>query len=244
MKQLILPVIIAMALLAACKKSSDTAVPETESHFMFVNGVPGATFGVKMDTANVATSVAYGGSSGYKAFKAQAYRMWIYDVRTPQSPIYMGQYNLRNARYFTAFLGVDTSNTRLSLMFAEDDLSPNTTGMARFRVVDLSDSYNPTRFSSQQAVSMDIWSDTSNTSANSSRFFRGMSYPSISSFTPVFADSTYLMCVRWIDFRAKDSIFGTPTIHFNKDKVYSLVLTSRADRLDTTKLKSFVIQHN
>ncbi|SHM08907.1 protein of unknown function [Chitinophaga jiangningensis] len=237
MKKFIIIAIAAMAILAACKKDSDSAIPQTSSNFMFFNGVPNTTFGVLIDTVNISTGVAYGQSTTYRSFKAQAYNLYIYDVSKPNVLINFGQVNLRNGKHISTYLGIDTTNevpNGLRMTLAEDDLSNVSGGQARYRVVDMSDTYKTNR-NNKSALAMDFKVDTS-------RYvwgFRAMQFTAFSDFKTIQGDSTYHLNVNWVDSTKR---LGTFPMNLQKGKVYTYVATGNA--LDSLNFKVFVVQHN
>ncbi|PSL47504.1 uncharacterized protein DUF4397 [Chitinophaga niastensis] len=231
MKQLILPVIIVLALLAACKKNSDSSIPVTQSNFMFFNAVPGnAQFNILLDSLPVATNVGYGVGTGYKQFRAQNYNLYIYDTRTPNNLMYGGQINLRNKRFYSAYLGADSTGLQLALRITEDDLSSPGAGTAKFRVVDLSQAFTPNR----SVLGIDVYSDTF------PRFFRGITFTALTPFATVYGDSNYTK----LNFRWTDSTKVLQQYHLSTQagKVYTLVTTRYP--LDSLNFKIFTIQHN
>ncbi|MCW3467671.1 DUF4397 domain-containing protein [Chitinophaga nivalis] len=230
MKQWILPVLVILGLLAACKKDSDSSIPVTASHIMFFNGVPGtATFSVLLDTLEAASEVSYGKSTSYKSFRAQKYNLYIYDTRNPERKMYVQQINLRNGRYYSVFLGVDSIGKTLTLRAVEDDLNPALADSSKFRVVNLSEAFRPNR----QPLVMDIWSGKNN------RFFRGLGYTDISPYATVYADSTYDINFRWID---SSLVFKQMPLRAQKGKIYTLVTTGHV--LTAEKFQVFQVTHN
>ncbi|MBV8252810.1 MAG: DUF4397 domain-containing protein [Chitinophaga sp.] len=234
MKQYITVVFLGLLAFVACKKDNGSAIPNTQSHFMFINGVPGTAFGVKVDSMSVATNVPYGQASKYATFRAQAYNLSIYPVNNPSNVLKLGQVNLRNGRYFSLILGVDSTNTGLVTVFAEDDLSTLPGKTARYRVVDLSDTWRTNR-TSKTPLPLDFAVDTSIILNG----FRGMTFATRSAFKTIFADSSYKMNVNWVDSSKRLGVFP---MNVNNGKVYTFVATGNA--LDTLNFNVFPVIHN
>ncbi|MBV7531796.1 DUF4397 domain-containing protein [Chitinophaga sp. sic0106] len=237
MKKFLILAIAVMAILAACKKDSDSAIPQTSSNFMFFNGVPGSSFGVLIDTVSISTGVAFGQSTTYRSFKAQAYNLYIYNTANPTQLISFGQVNLRNGKHISAYLGIDTTGAipaGLRMVLAEDDLSGVPGQQARYRVVDMSDTYKTNR-NNKSSLAMDFNVDTS-------RYvwgFRAMQFTSYSDFKTIHADSTYKLNVNWVDSSKR---LGTFPMDLKNGKVYTFVATGNA--LDSLNFKVFMVQHN
>ncbi|RAJ87582.1 uncharacterized protein DUF4397 [Chitinophaga dinghuensis] len=234
MKQILTVLFLGVLAFAACKKDVDSAIPVTQSHFMFINGVPGSSFGVRVDTVNVSNGVPYGQGSAYASFRAQAYNLYIYPVNNPSNVINLGQVNLRNGRYFSGILGVDSTNTGLVFAFTEDDLSALPGKSARYRVVDLSDSYRSTR-NTKVPLGLDFAVDTSIILNG----FAGMGFTAQSSFKTIYADSSYKLNVFWADSSKRLGVFP---MNLNNGKVYTFVATGNA--LDTVNFNVFPVLHN
>ncbi|RFS21031.1 DUF4397 domain-containing protein [Chitinophaga silvatica] len=228
MKYLLIPVVIIFVFLGACKKDSDGAVPDTHGHFMFVNAVPGSEiFSVRLDSLPIG-SLAYGENSGYKTYRAQKYNVIITANSNPNVILYNQELFLRNNRFYSAYLGADSTNRGLWMFLMEDDLTPAPDGQAKFRVMDFSQAFNANRTS----LGIDVYSDTS-------RFFRGLTAPSFSGFAPLFQDSIYQL-----NFRPMDSSRILKTISFptQTGKIYTLITTGYP--LDPARFNTITVQHN
>ncbi|WP_291909746.1 DUF4397 domain-containing protein [Chitinophaga sp. CB10] len=237
MKKFLVMALAAMALMAACKKDSDSAIPQTSSNFMFFNGVPNTTFGVLIDSVRISSGVPFGQATAYRSFKAQAYNLYLYNTAAPNVLINFGQVNLRNGKYISTYLGIDTTNAipgGLRLTLAEDDLSAVPAQQARYRVVDMSDTYKTLR-NNKTALAMDFRVD-------SSRYiygFRAMQFTAFSTFKTIRGDSSYKLNVNWVDSTKQ---LGTFPMNLQSGKVYTFVATGNA--LDSLNFKVFAIQHN
>lgn len=232
MKYLIIPIIIVLALLGACKKNSDSAVPDTHGSFMFVNAVPSdVLFDVMLDTMHFASNVAYKTNTGYKSYRAQKYNLIITDVTNPASPhlLVNQEIFLRNNRYYSAFIGADTSKNGLSLIVSEDDLTPQPPDQARFRVIDFSQGFK----NNGSPLGIDILT-------GNIRVFRGLTFPAQTAFVPLRADSNaYTINFNYVDSSKLLKSFQLPT---QVGKVYTLVTTGNP--LDSNKMEVLNIQHN
>ncbi|MFY0253807.1 DUF4397 domain-containing protein [Chitinophaga sp. 30R24] len=228
MKYLIIPIIIVVGLLGACKKNSDSAVPDTHSSFMFVNAVPNSEFNVMLDTINFASNVGYGTVTPYKSYRAQKYNVIITLSGQPVA-LFNVQLFLRNKRYYTAFLGADSAVQQLSLIITEDDMSSLGTGTAKFRVIDFSQGFKPNR----TPLGMDVYSGAA------PLFFRGLTAPSQTAFAPLYGDSAYTINFRYVDSSLVLKSFTLPT---QTGKVYTLVTTGYP--LDSTRFNILKVTHN
>ncbi|NIG57103.1 DUF4397 domain-containing protein [Chitinophaga sp. Cy-1792] len=225
MKQLLLIVTLGVVLFAACKKDSDSAIPSTQSNFKFFNGVPGAVFGVKLDTVTVSSGVNYGEATAYKSMRAQSYNLTIINGN---QQLALGQFFLRNGKNFTLFLGADTSGKLLTYVWAEDDLSAVPGDSARWRVVDLSDSY---KTNNRSALPLDFRMDTT-------RVFRAVVFGGITKYANIFAPSNYTLNVNYVD---SSKVMGSFPTGFLKGKSYTYVATGNAN---TTNFQVFQVQNN
>ncbi|CAL1520190.1 DUF4397 domain-containing protein [Chitinophaga sp. MM2321] len=231
MKQLTLSVIIVLALLAACKKDSDSSIPVTQSNFLFFNGVPGtAQFGVLLDTMVLSSNIGYGENTGYKQYRAQKYNIYLYNTLTPGTLLPGGEINLRNGRFFSAYLSVDTVAKQYLLRTTEDDISSLGKGTAKFRIMNLSQTFK----ANQSPLGIDVYSDTF------PRIFTNITFTTLTPFAAVGGDSAYTL-----NFRRPD----TPVVVLKKlpfqtetGKVYTLITSGNA--LDTATFRIFTIQHN
>ena len=230
MKHLIIPVIIVLALLGACKKSSDSAVPVTQSSLMFFNAVPGdELFNVMLDTIDFASNVPYATSTGYKSYRAQKYDLTVTAASQPSRVIFRQQIFLRNNRFYTAFLGADSTNRQLVLFTIEDDLTPLGPDKAKFRVIDFSQATKP----NLTPLGIDVYADTF------PRFFRGLAFPSLTGFAPISGDSNYVINFRWVD---SSKVLKSFPLASETGKVYSLVTTGYP--LDSSKFHILLVKHN
>ncbi|NLR60796.1 DUF4397 domain-containing protein [Chitinophaga polysaccharea] len=230
MKYLIIPIIIGLVLLGACKKNSDSAVPDTHGNLMFVNAtqILNDQFNVKLDSIDFASNVAYKTSTGYKSFRAQRYNLMITAASNPTHVIFNQELFLRNNRYYTAFLGADSTKTLLTMIVTEDNLAVPA-GQAKFRVIDFSQGFKP----NGTPLGMDVYSDTF------PRFFRGLTFPSQTDFVPITGDSTYTLNFRWTDSLKVLKLYKLPV---QTGKVYTLVTAGYP--LDSTKLDVLQVTHN
>ncbi|NLR81895.1 DUF4397 domain-containing protein [Chitinophaga eiseniae] len=230
MKYLIIPIIIGLVLLGACKKNSDSAVPDTHGSLMFVNAaqIPDTLFNVKLDSIDFASNVPYKTSTGYKSFRAQKYNLIITTAGNPGNILYNQQIFLRNNRYYTAFLGVDTTKRGLMLIITEDDLTVQA-NQAKFRVIDLSQGFKP----NGTPLGIDVYSDTF------PRFFRGLGFPSQTDFAPITGDSTYTINFRWTDSLKVLKSYKLPA---QTGKVYTLITAGYP--LDSTKMDVLQVNNN
>lgn len=234
MKYLIIPIIIVLALLGACKKNSDSAVPDTHGNFMFVNavtnapGTPGVEFNIKLDTINFASNVGYKTSTGYKSYLAKKYNLIITTSDRPDVILLNQEIFLRNNRYYTAFMGVDSTQQVLSMILTEDDLSAPRADSAKFRVIDFSQAFKPNR----APLGIDVF-------AGNPRIFRGLTFPSQTSFVPLVGDSTYTMNFNYVD---SNLVLKSIPLAAKKGKTYTLVMSGYP--LDATKFDVMTVQHN
>lgn len=230
MKHLIIPVLVLLVILGACKKNSDSAVPDTHGNFLFVNAAPDDDqFNVMLDTLSVATNVGYGTNTGYKSFRAQKYNLIITESRQPGVAVYQGQIFLRNNRYYSAYVGADSAGAK-TLIVTEDDLSAPAPGMSKFRVINFAQGFRPNR----TPLGIDVYSDTL------PRFFRGLTYPALTAFAPLYGDSAhYKINFRWTD---SSKVLKTFDMSTQAGKVYTLI--SNGYPLDPAKFNMLLIQHN
>lgn len=230
MKHLIIPVLVLLVILGACKKNSDSAVPDTHGNFLFVNAAPDDDqFNVMLDTLTVATNVGYGANTGYKSFRAQKYNLIITESRQPGVAVYQGQIFLRNNRFYSAYVGADSAGAK-TLIVTEDDLSAPAAGMSKFRVINFAQAFRPNR----TPLGIDVYSDTL------PRFFRGLTYPALTAFAPLYGDSAhYKINFRWTD---SSKVLKTFDMATQAGKVYTLI--SNGYPLDPAKFNVLLIQHN
>lgn len=233
MKHLIIPVLVLLVIIGACKKNSDSAVPDTHGNFLFVNAKPGnVQYNVKLDTFSIGNSLGYGANTGYKSFRAQKYNLIIADSRQPGVELFRGQIYLRNNRYYSAFLGADSAGASL-LITTEDDLTDPGAGLAKFRVINFAQGFRPDR----SPLPMDVYSDTF------PRFFSRIQFPAQTGFAPLRGDSAHYK----INFRSSDSsntskVLKTVDMATQTGKIYTLI--SNGYPLDPARFNVLVIQHN
>jgi Domain of unknown function (DUF4397) len=229
MKYLIIPIIIVLALLGACKKNSDSAVPDTHGNFMFVNATYSRLqFNIKLDTINFASNVAYKASTGYKSYLAKKYNLIITTSDRPDIILVNQELFLRNNRYYTAFMGIDSTQTVLSMILTEDDLSTPKGDSAKFRVINFSQGFRVNR----APLGIDVF-------AGSPRIFRGLTFPSQTSFVSLKGDSTYTMNFNYVD---SNLVLKSIPLATQKGKVYTLVTAGYP--LDAAKFDILTIPHN
>ncbi|HVI47388.1 MAG TPA: DUF4397 domain-containing protein [Chitinophaga sp.] len=234
MKQLILPVIAALLIFAACKKNSDTDIPVTRSSFMFFNGVEGTQFKVMLDTNVITDKVAYSEYTAYKSFRAQKYNIYLYEANNPTQLINGGEINLRNNRYFSAYLFLDTARKQLLMRTTEDDLTSLGEGTGKFRVLNISQTYKPDK----SAMNMDVVRINS-VKRDTVRYARAVSFATLTPFGAWPANSDDSLYFRWID---STGVLKQIQFPVQAGKVYTLV--TAGNLLDPTKFKVYTIQHN
>ncbi|GEP90029.1 hypothetical protein CTE07_16740 [Chitinophaga terrae (ex Kim and Jung 2007)] len=218
-----------MIFLGACKKDSDSAVPDTHSNFMFVNAVPGNdAFTVRLDTMEIGT-LKYGENSGYKTYRAQKYNVTITSSLNPNVVLYNQELFLRNNRYYSAYLGADSTNRGLWLFLLEDDLSPTPEKEARFRVIDFSQGVMDNR----ATAALDVVSDPIQ------RFFRGLTAPSYTAYARVYGDSAYVLSLK---LRDSSKVLKTVPFPTKSGKTYTLITTGYPT--DPARFNTITIQHN
>lgn len=233
MKHLIIPVLVLLVIIGACKKNSDSAVPDTHGSFLFVNAAPGnVQYNVKLDTFSVGNNIGYGTNTGYKSLRAQKYNLIIADSRQPDKELLRAQIYLRNNRYYSAFLGADSVGATL-LIITEDDLSDPGAGLAKFRLINFAQGFRPDR----SPLLMDLYSDTL------PRFFNRIPFPAQTGFAPLYGDSAHYK----INFRSSDSsntskALKTVDMATQTGKIYTLI--SNGYPLDPARFNVLVIQHN
>lgn len=229
MKKLLIVVLGWLIVMTACKKNSDSAIPVTSSSFMFFNGIPGAVFDIWLDTTQVAKGVAFGQNSPYRAMRAQLYNIFLVDQSNPGTRIPAGQINLRNKRFFSAYLGQDSANKVNIFRTVEDDLTPPAPGDMKFRIVSLSEAFRP----NGQAVGMDLFSQFN-------LIFKGIGFTQFTQFAPLPGDSTYQFNFR----RTDDSTIIPNRFAFKSQpgKIYTIVTVGNA--LSSATFKTFFITHN
>lgn len=228
MKYLIIPIIIVLALLGACTKNSDSAVPDTHGNFAFVNAMPGdVQFNIRLDTNTFASNVAYKISTGYKSYRAQKYNLIITTAARPDVISYKGEIFLRNNRFYTAFVGAD-SLKRPILIVTEDDLTPLRDDSAKVRVIDFSEGFKPNR----TPLGMDIY-------FGKPIFFKGLTFPAQTAFAPLVGDSSYTVNFNYVDAA---TVLKTISLKTQKGKVYTLVTAGYP--LDPARFDVLTIQHN
>lgn len=233
MKHLIIPVLVLLVIIGACKKDSDSAVPDTHGNFLFVNAKPGnVQYNVKLDTFSIGNNLGYGTNTGYKSFRAQKYNLIIADSRQPGVELFRGQIYLRNNRYYSAFLGADSAGAPL-LITTEDDLSDPGIGLAKFRVINFAQGFKPDR----SPLLMDVYSDTL------PRFFSRIPFPAQTGFAPLRGDSAhYKINFRWADSSNTSKALKTVDMATQTGKTYTLI--SNGYPLDPARFNVLVIQHN
>lgn len=230
MKYLIIPIIIVLAVLGACKKNSDSAVPDTHGHFMFVNATYDALqFDVRLDTINFASNVPYKTSTGYKSYLAKKYNLIITPSGRPDNVLVNQELFLRNNRYYTAFMGIDSVKQGVVMILTEDDLSAPKGDSARFRVINFSQAFKPNR----APLGIDVFA------GNPPRIFRGLTFPSQTSFVTLVGDSNYTMNFNYVD---SSLVLKSIPLATQKGKTYTLVMAGYP--LDATKFDILTIQHN
>ncbi|MBO9727792.1 MAG: DUF4397 domain-containing protein [Chitinophaga sp.] len=229
MKYLIIPIIIGLTLLGACKKNSDSAVPDTHGNFMVVDALPnGVQYDIRLDTIAFASNVGYKTVTGYKSYRAQKYNLIITPAGQPGVILYNNGIFLRNNRYYTAFLGGDSLKNPL-LIITEDDLTPARGDSAKFRVIDLSQGFKPNR----TPLGMDVLSGVGPI------IFKGLAFPSQTAFAPLVGDSAYAIRFKYVDSSLTLRYHPLPT---QKGKVYTLVTAGYP--LDSARFNILTIQHN
>ncbi|HEY9259517.1 DUF4397 domain-containing protein [Chitinophaga sp.] len=230
MKYLIIPIIIVLALLGACKKNSDSAVPDTHGNFEFVNATYAALeFNIKLDTINFASNVAYKTSTGYKSYLAKKYNLIITTSDRPDIILVNQELFLRNNRYYTAFMGIDSAKAGLAMILTEDDLSAPRADSAKFRVIDFSQAFKPNR----APLGLDVYA------GNPTVIFKGLTFPSQTAFVPLRGDSTYTMKFNYVD---SSLVLKSIPLAAQKGKVYTLVTAGYP--LDAAQFDILTIQHN
>jgi hypothetical protein len=216
--------------MTACKKNSDSAIPVTSSSFMFFNGVPDKAYDIWLDTTQVASKVTFGKYTPYQSMRAQLYTIYMVDTSDPRNKLRIGQINLRNKRFFSAYLGWDSANKVLVFRTLEDDLNPPAAADSmKLRVISLSTAFRP----SGQPVTMDLFSQNN-------KFFRGIPFMQFTEYITLFGDSTY-----HFNFRPTDDTTAIPNkLDFpsRHGKVYTLITVGNT--LSSDKFKTFTITHN
>jgi hypothetical protein len=230
MKQLFFSILIVALVITSCKKDSDSAIPVTSSGLMVFDAVPGnVKFDVVLDTISVFNDLGYGEHTGYKQFRARKYTLMIFQAGNRTTPLAGGEINLRNNRFYSAFLGVDVNNA-LVLMATEDVLDgPKTAGNAQLRVVDLSD----TRYGTNSTrIQLDYYTDTT-------KIFSRVSFGNITPFQEIKGDSLYKLDARWAD--SSLSILKKDKVPFSAkaNGIYTIVTSGNA--LDPNDIKLFEV---
>ncbi len=229
MKQLFFSILIA-ALIISCKKDSDSAIPVTSSSLMIFQAVPGpAKFDVVLDTFSVGNDLAYGENTGYKQFRARKYTLMVFPAGNRTNPVAGGEINLRNNRFYSAFLGVDTDNG-LVLMAAEDELdAPKVAGNAKLLVVNLSD----TRYGTGNTrLLLDYYTDTT-------KILPRVGFGNITPFKEIKGDSTYKIDARWADSSLSVLKKEKETLVSKANGIYTIVTSGNA--LDPNDIKLFQV---
>jgi hypothetical protein len=258
MKQLIIPVLLLMIVLGACKKNSDSAVPDTHGNFMFVNAAPGnLQFDILLDTINFASSVKYGDIVGYKSYRAQKYNLIITKPGDPKSVYFTKQVFLRNNRYYSAYLSADSALQNYIVLITEDNLTSLGPGTAKFRVLNSSQAFQPNRAPYGMDIRLNVnlknpaLTDTTSPFYRDTfpRFFSSLYYPSLTDFIPLYKDSAYQMMVNPIDLRAnanptvlKAFPFPAAGMRTQEGKVYTLITTGYP--LDPARFNTIIVTHN
>lgn len=230
MKKLLIVVLGWLIVMTACKKNSDSAIPVTSSSFMFFNGIPGKIYDIWLDTTKVATQVAFGKNSTYSSMRAQLYTMYLVDADDPaKTKQLVGQINLRNKRFFSAYIGYDSANKVNIFRTLEDDLTPTAPQDMKLRVVSLSYAFR----SNGQAVTMDLFSQEN-------RIFRGIGFTQFTPYATLPGDSVY-----HLNFRRTDDTTIIPSrfdFPSKPGKIYTMVTVGNAQ--DAATFKTFTITHN
>lgn len=229
MKYLIIPIIIGLTLLVACKKNSDSAVPDTHGHFMVVDALPnGVQYDIRLDAIAFASNVSFKTVTGYKSYRAQKYNLIITPAGQPEVILFNNGIFLRNNRYYTAFLGGDSLNKPL-LIISEDDLTPARGDSAKFRVINFSQGFKPNR----TPLGMDILS------GQGPIFFKGLTFPSRTAFVSLASDSAYAIRFNYVD---SSLTLRYHPLQTQKGKVYTLVTAGYP--LDSARFNILTVQHN
>ncbi|NSL90351.1 DUF4397 domain-containing protein [Chitinophaga sp. Mgbs1] len=231
MKKLLIIALVLLAGVVACKKDSDNSIPVTQSNFMFFNGVKGFRVNVRLDsTIEFANGVAFGEATPYRQYRAQMYNIMLINADRQVDTIRAGQINLRNNRYYSAYLAYDTAMKAFFLGLTEDDLSPVPDKQAKVRVINLSQT---AKFNGSP-LSYDLYSDTF-------PVFRGVPYKALTGFTTLNAeDTTYKF--RFVRTDSTKIELQQYSFKPQAGRVYTLVTTGSAK--DAAAWKVFPLSHN
>lgn len=234
MKKLLIIVCMLLAV-AACKKDSDSAIPVTQSNFMFFNGAPGGSFKVSLDTFEIAGKIGFGEHTPYKQFRAQLYNIYITDLNTTNPAVRVGQINLRNKRSFSAYIGLDSVRKQYFLRTIEDDLTaPGGTNM-KVRVVNLGQTFRD----NTSEVAIDLYGATADTVA----IARGLGQGAVTPFVMMDGNGiTYQLNFRRNDLTTPKDILSIYPLAGKPGKIYTLVTTGNLRSSESFKV--FMLEHN
>jgi hypothetical protein len=227
--------ILITAGIIACNKDSDDSIPVTSANINIFQAVPGSVFDVLIDTATVATNVAYGESTGYHAYEARRYTLLIRLASNPDSILVRGQISLRNGHYYSIFLSLN--NARVPQVLAVDDnIRSSLPGYGSIRYINLSDSYinRATRLTEDINVHTKIDAG----SIDTVRYFRRLSYLAATDFGDVLAGSHSLF-VTYADSSLALNSGGIP-FQVEDQKQYTFIGYGNALKPDSFKIATFI----
>jgi hypothetical protein len=206
--------ILALLFALACNKTSDSDLPVTKSGLMVYNMVPGESkFDALIDTTLLGENLPFGGQTGgFREFRAKKYTLNIFLAGNRDRPLFRGEINLRNNRYYSAFLTVDTQNV-VRVVGAEDDLQAPPADVAKVRFINLSDSY-VTRGRVTEPLPFDFYLELN-------RISRRLPYTGVTPFVSIM-NGKYQ-----VDVRYPDSTLSLQKFQLQADsgKIYTIVTT-------------------
>jgi hypothetical protein len=211
----------------ACGKDSEDDIPDTRGRLLVYQMIPGgARFDVLLDTATLGSNLAYGESTNtYREFRAQKYNLYVYPAGNHTVPIMAGELNLRHGKNLSAFLTADRNDT-LRVLVAEDDNTISTTsGNARMRIINLSNSYfevgsgaNTTR----RDLPLDFYLNY--VDEKSQPVYRALNYGAVTAPAEIRLGN-YDVDINWTD---SSKVLQTFPFRADSGKVYTLIATGDA----------------
>jgi hypothetical protein len=237
MQQRLFWILLLLVTLWACKKNSDSSIPETSSNicvFSLVQNVTGTppVYDIKIDSTFIGT-IGTGENTGYHSFQAKRYNLNIYH-NGEAAVLASYQVSLRNGFHYSVFLSLDHNGT-IEIRVTEDLITKPKAGYANLRVVDQSDSYyNGTSLSFGSPLLMDFYVD-------SVKVLQRLNYQAISGFFSI-PKGTHTRDVRWADSTLSLRYTNDSTFTFEDGKSYSWIVYGNALSADSFKIVNFT--HN
>ncbi len=141
MKKALLSLSVLAVILAftACKKNNPA--PANTANVMFVNGCAGTVnvdVSVNNTKLNSASNLAFLKNSGYQSIAQGTAVPIAFALTATGTPLISATESLTTNAHYSVFAGGLVSGTSTSLVFATDDLTAPSSGMAKVRFINLS----------------------------------------------------------------------------------------------------------